>query len=287
LTSAVEAAVRALARVVDYALWLRSPVGEEPELRPIDLHGAKNLVHKALDDAERVELDQERLTELLAAYDIELWPHHPVADLAEAEARGAELGWDVVLKCTRESIRERPDQAHVWRNIKSANEMREAWQSLGLLVPDGTEAEFVVQKSAPTGVPVSIRSFEDPLFGPVVSFGVSGPVVDLLGDRSYRIPPLSRADVVSMVREVKSAPLLFGYRGAEEVDVPAIESLIAQVAEMQDDLPQISSLDLSLVLVGTGGLRVLTASATLARVTDPRPDSYVRRMPDVTSTLPQ
>lgn len=284
---AVEAAVRALARVVGYALWLREPEGAAPELRPIDLHGAKNLVHKALDRVEELDLDQPRLTELLAAYDIDLLPHYAVADLAEAEARADELGWDVVLKATQESVRERPDQAHVWRNIDGPSELREAWQSLNLVIPRGAAAEFVVQKSAPPGVPVAIRSFEDPLFGPVVSFGVSGPVVDLLGDRSYRIPPLAQQDVTSMVREVKSSPLLFGYRGAEPVDVAAIESLIAQVAEMQDDLPQISSLDLSLVLVGTEGLNVLTASARLARVKDPRPDSYVRRMPDVTVTLPQ
>ncbi|WP_275693295.1 acetate--CoA ligase family protein [Nocardioides sp. TF02-7] len=136
-------------------------------------------------------------------------------------------------------------------------------------------------------MPVAIRSVEDPLFGPVVSFGISGPVIELLGDWSFRIPPLSDHDVAAMVREVKSSPLLFGYRGAEPVDVGAVEQLITKVAQLQNDLPQVSALELSLVLAGTEGAAVLAAEARLARVRDPRPDSFLRRLPDVTATLPE
>jgi hypothetical protein len=88
------------------------------------------------------------------------------------------------------------------------------------------------------------------------------------------------------VREVKSSPLLFGYRGAEPVDIGSIEQLIAKVAQLQNDLPEISALELSLALAGVNGITVLTASARLAPLRDPRPDSLVRRLPDVTLTLP-
>ena len=120
------------------------------------------------------------------------------------------------------------------------------------LVRDPAGADFVVQKNSAPGVPVAIRSMEDPLFGPVVSFGISGPIIDLLNDRSYRIPPLGARDVATMVREVKSSPILFGYRGAEPVDIEAIERLISRVAQMQNDLPH-CSLELSLVLAGADG----------------------------------
>ena len=125
--------------------------------------------------------------------------HRPVAGrpgrLAQRRRNAAakRLGWDVVLKATRESVRERPDPQHVWRNIDSTTEMKEAWGTLNGMVADPARPAFVVQKNAPAGVPVSIRSFEDPLFGPVVSFGISGPIVELLGDWAYRIPPLRRA----------------------------------------------------------------------------------------------
>ncbi|GAA4822956.1 GNAT family N-acetyltransferase [Nocardioides caeni] len=288
---AVEAAVRALARVVEYAVWLKAPDGAPAEPAGIDTRHARRMVERVLADPEvaasgrEVELDQRQVSALLSAYGIELWPTVPVRDLDSARAAGQELGWDVVLKSTLASLRERPDQIHVWRNIEDDHDMAEAWEALERVVDPGT-GQFVVQRNAPTGVPIAIRTFEDPLFGPVVSFGISGPVIELLGDWSYRIPPLDDHEVAAMVREVKSSPLLFGYRGAEPVDVAAIEELIARVAELQNDLPQVSSLELSLVLAGVSGARVLTAAARVAAVKDPRPDSLVRRMPDLVTTIP-
>jgi len=201
-----------------------------------------------------------------------------VTSLEEAKEAGRSLEWDVVLKATADHVRERPDMAHVWRNINDDHEMEEAWASLTTFVGDLDAAGFVVQKVARPGVPLVIRSIEDPLFGPVVSFGLGGPMSELLGDRSYRIPPLSRRDAAAMVREVKAAPMLFGYRGADVVDVEEVERLIRRVAQLQNDLPQISALTLDLVLAGPHGATVLTAAGRVEPVVDPRSDWFVRRM---------
>jgi acyl-CoA synthetase (NDP forming)/GNAT superfamily N-acetyltransferase len=285
---AVEAAVRALARVVEYAVWLRTPDGAPADPGEVDPAQARRLVQRTLvARPEEVLLDRDQTAELLSAYGIDVWPAIPVASLKEAQAAAKSLDWDVVLKATAESVRERPDMQHVWRNIDSASEMKEAWATLTAFVPDPAVAAFVVQRNAPPGVPIAIRSFEDPLFGPVVSFGISGPIIELLGDWSYRIPPLGEHDVASMIREVKSSPLLFGYRGAQPVDIGAVEQLISKVAQLQEDLPEVSALELSLALAGTDEVTVLTAAARLAPVRDPRPDSFVRRLPDVGGTLPE
>ncbi|MCW2793886.1 MAG: CoA-binding domain protein, partial [Nocardioides sp.] len=278
---AVEAAVRALARVVEYAVWLRTPDGPAPEPEEVDHQAAKRLVGELLmRNPEGTDLGLEDLTALLAAYGIELWETRPVRTLREAQIAGRELGWDVVLKATADHLRERPDLAHVWRNIDTPAEMKDAWESLGRLITDPERAGFVVQKNARPGVPVAVRSIEDPLFGPVVSFGISGPLIELLADKSYRIPPLGERDAAAMVREIKSSPMLFGYRGSEVVDVVEVERLIRRVSQLQNDLPQVSSLELSLVLAGADGASVLTAAARVEPVADPRSDWYVRRMPD-------
>ena len=60
-----------------------------------------------------------------------------------------------------------------------------------------------------------------------------------------------------MVREIKSSPMLFGYRGAEIPDVAQIEWLISRVAQLQNDLPQVAALELSLVLAGPDQASVL------------------------------
>ncbi|MEP9380791.1 GNAT family N-acetyltransferase [Nocardioides cheoyonin] len=285
--SSVESAVRALAKVVEYAVWLRTPDGPPLPAEQVDAVAARQLVNDVLGQRPGGgDLGQDELVRLLASYGIELWGTHTVRTPEEAVAAGDRLGWDVVLKSTADSVRERPDQAHVVRNIEDAEEMLDAWELIaGRVSPDA--GGFVVQKTAPPGVPVTIRSMEDPLFGPVVSFGVAGPLTELLGDRVYRIPPLTQRDAASMVREVKAAPMLFGYRGGDVVDVEEIERLILRVAQLKNDLPQVSSLDLSLVLVGTEGSSVLTASARVEPVADPRSDWFVRRLnPAVADTLP-
>lgn len=275
----VEAAVRALAHLVEYAVWLRTPDGPGVDPATVNEARAKELVNTLLSEhPDGTELDLDSLTELLAAYEIELWQAREVRTRDEAVAAGDALGWDVVLKATAEHLRERPDQAHVWRNIDDEREMVDAWQTLGSLISHSENAGFVVQKNAPPGVPVAIRSIEDPLFGPVVSFGIAGPLTELLGDRSYRIPPLSGRDAASMVREIKSSPMLFGYRGSEIVDVAEVERLIQRVAQLQNDLPQVSALELSLVLAGATGATVLTASGRVDPVVDPRSDWFVRRL---------
>jgi acyl-CoA synthetase (NDP forming) len=276
---AVEAAVRALARVVDYAVWLRTPDGRAPDPDAVDLAAAQRVIGRVLAAApDGADLDDEALTELLAAYGIELWETRHVTTLRQAQAAGRELGWDVVLKATAERVRERPDLAHVWRNIDSSAEMRAAWENLLEVVGESEAAGYVVQKNSPPGVPISIRSIEDPLFGPVVSFGISGPIIELLADVSYRIPPLYQHDAASMVREIRSSPMLFGYRGSEVVDIDEVERLIQRVAQLQNDLPQVASLELSLVLAGAHGSTVLTAAARVEPVADPRSDWFVRRM---------
>ena len=98
---------------------------------------------------------------------------------------------------------------------------------------------------------------------------------------SYRIPPIFQHDAASMVREIRSSPMLFGYRGSEVVDIDEVERLIQRVAQLQNDLPQVRTLELSLVLAGAHGATVLTAAARVEPVIDPRSDWFVRRMPAV------
>jgi acyl-CoA synthetase (NDP forming) len=284
---AVESAVRALASVVGYAVWLRTPNGPAVALEGVDPAGAKAFVNRLLiEHPDGRDLEGEELRSLLAFYGIDLWASIPVTTAKQALDAGRQLGWDVVLKATTDRLRERPDLAHVSRNIDTAAQMRDAWHTLNEIITDPETAGFVVQRNAPPGIPVTVASIEDPLFGPVVSFGISGPLTELLEDRSFRIPPLGERDAEAMVREIKAAPILFGYRGSEAVDVAEVERLVSRVAQLQHDLPQVAMLDLALVLAGADSLTVLTAFGRVEPVSDPRSDWFVRRMPALADTIP-
>ena len=132
---AVEAAVRALAKVVEYAVWLRTPDGSSVSPPDVDQVAGRQVVGQALmKHPDGTTLDPSELTALLAAYGIDLWPTVPVSSLRQAQTAGRRLDWDVVLKATAEHLRERPDLAHVWRNVDNAEEMKDAWNTLKTVV---------------------------------------------------------------------------------------------------------------------------------------------------------
>jgi acyl-CoA synthetase (NDP forming) len=274
-----DSAVKALARAVEYAAWLARPEGEVVAPPEADQARARATVTQALMEAPTGrDLSDAEVTDLLSAYRIDVWERVPVDSADSAVAAAKRLGGDVVLKATADHLRHRPDLAHVWRNIDREEEMRDAWETMHALIDSRVTADFVVQRHAPAGVPVAIRAVEDPLFGPVVSFGVSGPASELLGDHAYRIPPMSALDAAEMVREIKAAPLLLGYRGSEPVDTAGLEHLLLQVAHVKNDFPQLRTLDLSLVIVHLRGATVLTTAARVEPAVDARSDWYVRRM---------
>ena len=119
-----------------------------------------------------------------------------------------------------------------------------------------------------------VRSVEDPLFGPIISFGLAGDASDLLGDVAYGVPPLTDVDVAELVRSARAAPRLFGYRGLPALDVAALEDLIARVAVLADDLPELRSLELNPVgrLRARRGRRSARAPRSPARTAPTPPD---------------
>ena len=277
--AAPESAVRALARVVNYAEWVGRDHGEFHLALDHRTGDARELVREVLEQAPRgAILSTEQVHALLACYGIDLWTWINVHTREEAVAAGEQLGWDVVLKAGSEHLRSRPDIAHVWRGIADADEMGKAWDELTGWTGMRKDTKFFVQKAAPDGIHVSFSITEDPLFGPLVSFGLAGAPSELLGDRTYGIPPLTDLDAENMVRDLRAAPLLYGYRGSDPVDSAAIQDTILRLAALKDDLPEIAELDLEPVLVHSGGLTVLSARAKVLPATDRREERYVRRL---------
>lgn len=262
-----EGAVAALAHVVAYAEWRAIPPGTVP-LMPVDREEARAAVRAP------GSLDPSDAARLLAAYGIPVEPAVPVRSPDEAVEVAERLGWPAALKARAPEYRHRPEMGAVRVDLAGAAELRTAWAAMTTRLGDGP---YVVQAMAPPGVPVVVGSVEDPTYGPLVSFGLAGVATDLLGDCACHILPLTDADAARLVRAVRAAPLLFGHRGAQPVDVPALEQLLLRVARLADDLPEVASLQLNPVVVAASGVHVLSAEVTVgaARV---RADAGPRRL---------
>jgi acyl-CoA synthetase (NDP forming) len=109
----------------------------------------------------------------------------------------------------------------------------------------------------------------DRQFGPVVACGAGGVLVELIKDVSVRVAPLSKPDAEEMVRELKSFPLLNGYRGASPGDVEALVETVLRVSALVEDLPQIAELDLNPILVHAKGVTVVDARVRVAARGEP------------------
>ncbi|WP_233511071.1 bifunctional acetate--CoA ligase family protein/GNAT family N-acetyltransferase [Actinomadura craniellae] len=137
----------------------------------------------------------------------------------------------------------------------------------------------IERADATGGVPVRIVAMEDPSFGAVVSFGLTDVAAALLDDRAYRLAPLTDVEAAELVRAVRSAPLLFGHRGAEPVDVGALEDLLLRVARLAGDLPEVALVELDPVLAAPSGVTITGVSVSLHRPRNPRLELSPRRMP--------
>jgi len=258
-----EIAVAALAKTVAYADWRRRPEGVVPTFPDIDRTAARALVTDALSAAPGgAHLEPEQVQRLLSAYSVPVWPVVLVDTPARAQTAAATLGYPVALKATAPALRHRPELGTVRLDIADADELQAAYHAMTTRL--GSGAGLAVQAMAPEGVATVVRTVDDPSFGALVSFGVGGVATELLGDHAFRVLPLTDLDAADLVRSVRAAPLLFGYRGSEPVDVAALEELLLRVARLADDLPEVAELELNPVIVAASGTHVLGATARVA-----------------------
>jgi acyl-CoA synthetase (NDP forming)/RimJ/RimL family protein N-acetyltransferase len=262
--STPEDAVRALAAVTAYATWRATPAGHTVSPSGLDVRAARALVAELLTGHDEVALSHHDLQRLLRCYGIDLWDVLPAPTADQAVEAAGRLGYPVALKATAPHLRHHRELGGVRLDVDDAEEMRGAYEAMAARLGDQAGG-YVVQAMAPTGVATRLATVEDPLFGPVVSFGLGGVATDLLGDRSYGVPPLTDADLEALVRGVRAAPLLLGHAGSTPVDVADLEDLLARLARLADDVPEVAELELNPVVASPAGAAVLAATGRLAR----------------------
>ncbi|MEU6292311.1 GNAT family N-acetyltransferase [Streptomyces sp. NPDC046988] len=263
---AAERAVRALAEAVAYAQWRRDAgdPGKVPEYDDIDEKGAAEQIAGYLARGQGLTLGAAETCELLGRYGIDVHRALPAPDPDEAASAARAIGYPVALKATAPHLRHRADLGGVRLDLADEEQLRRAYAELTELFGKPAELRPVVQGMAPRGVDTVVRAVIDPAAGAVLSFGLAGAATQLLGDTAHRLIPVTDRDATSLIRSVRTAPLLFGWRGSAPVDAPALEELLLRVSRLVDDHPEVVAVTLEPVVVAPHGLSVLGASVRLA-----------------------
>ncbi|MGZ8512330.1 MAG: GNAT family N-acetyltransferase, partial [Candidatus Limnocylindria bacterium] len=157
---------------------------------------------------------------------------HAVRRAAEA------LGGRVAVKATSPGLLHKSDLGAVRLGLTAAGAARAAREMRSSLEAAGVTLEgFLVQRMAPAGAELIVGVVGDPSFGPLVAVGAGGTTAELIGDVQVRLAPVGPREADAMLRELRTFPLLDGFRGAPRTDVRAVEDIIQRVAALAAVLP--------------------------------------------------
>lgn len=143
--------------------------------------------------------------------------------------------------------------------------------------PFGEGEGVLVQSMAEPGVEIIVGGRQDPTFGPVILVGLGGLFVEVFGDTSLRLAPVSLVEARAMIDELKGAAILRGIRGRPVSDIDALSRTVHAVSHLLTRCPEIAEIDLNPVLVRPDGL---TAVDVRIRIERPVVKAGLQRDPD-------
>jgi acyl-CoA synthetase (NDP forming)/GNAT superfamily N-acetyltransferase len=271
-----ESAARALGHAVRYREWRDSQLGHVPELDALDLTGARALISEYLTaNPGGGWLADADASALLASYGIPMVVTETATSLDQVRAATAELGGPVVLKAEVTGLLHKTDAGAVKLDLRTDAEIADAYAQLTTAF--GARLERVlVQPMLADGVETIVGVVHEPVFGPLVVFGLGGVATEVLDDHAARLAPLTDTDAVQMISGIRAAPLLLGHRGSPAVDTAALADLLLRVSRLADDLPEVAELDLNPVIARPDGAHAVDVRIRIAPA-EPR-DPFLRQL---------
>ena len=244
-----EAAARVLSKVAEYAQWRAQPLGMYLDFTDAQPHVARAICRAALEKRGAGWLGTEETRQVLIRMGLPVAPGGVATSADEAAEMAKRIGFPVAVKLASHLIVHKTEMGSIFLNLHDEAVVRQAYEAIRqrLAQEDRLEAMegVLVQPMVSGGVEIMVGVTTDPVFGPLIGFGLGGVHVEILGDVRFRITPLTDRDASEMVREIRGYRLLEGYRGHAPADVEALEETLLRVSQLVDEIPEISELDLN------------------------------------------
>jgi acyl-CoA synthetase (NDP forming)/GNAT superfamily N-acetyltransferase len=268
-----EAAARALARAARYGSWRSRPAGTVPEFSDVRAADARSVVDSFL---LRMPgggwLSGEEADGLLRCYGLPMVPFRRVAGTDAAVEAAAGLGGHVVIKADVPGLLHKTAAGAVELDLRGDDEVRAAMRRLHSRL-GGRMSGALVEPMITGGIETIIGVVQEPVFGPVVVFGLGGIATGVLADHAARLAPLTNADANDLIRSIRAAPALLEH----EADVAALRDVLLRVSRLADDLPQVAELDLNPVIVRPDG--AVAVDARIRVTSHHLADPFLRQLP--------
>ena len=212
-------------------------------------------------------LDEWRSKQLLAAYGVSVPTGVLVTSEAEALEAACRIGGRVAMKAVGASILHKTEAGLVQLRVPAgdADAVAESYRLIARRAGDTLEG-VLVEEMLDGDRELLAGLKRDPVFGPVVAFGLGGVLTEVLGDVALAVPPLDARDIAELPDLIRTKKLLGPFRGAPAVDRTQLEIVIQALARIAMDLPEVSEIDINPLLVT--GDRPVAADALV--ILDPR-----------------
>ena len=206
-----------------------------------------------LQKENRISLSEEEGKRILSAYGIPV-PGEAVARTFNEAAEAAEkIGYPVVIKILSPDIHHKTDVGGVVVGIKDRKSLKESYELMiarcKTAVPDAKIDGVSIQQMV-SGQEVILSMIRDEQFGPVISFGLGGIYVEVMGEISQAVVPMTAEEMDEMITSTKAYRILSGARGKPPADIDSLKEIILKLIRIAEENPELYELEINPVMVG-------------------------------------
>lgn len=273
-----EAAVDAFSFLTQYRrnqiLLKQIPLPETQKPEP-DREKVRAIIGRARAEG-RQQLDVFESKQILAAFHVPVNQTWPTQTLQQALDCSARMSFPQALKIDMPEIRHKTDIGGVRLSIDNERELifhyNDLCQMLAQRYPQASDIninlESMVQSSSSRELMVGVLS--DPVFGPAVSLGMGGTLVDILQDKVVALPPLNRYMVEQMINGSKAGRYLQQFRHLPAANHNALIEVMLNISNLVSEIADISELEINPLIIDKQGACAVDAQITVHRQPQPR-----------------
>jgi 4-hydroxybutyrate---CoA ligase (ADP-forming) len=246
-----EPAIRTLHAMYDFSRWLSGPKGGARSF-DVDKERVRN-VFEAVRRQSRTNLIEEEGYQVLDSYGVSIPKSILSKNEAECVKAAQEIGFPVVMKIASPDIIHKSDAGAVRVGLQTGEEVREAFTTIisnSRKYKSNANIEGVlVQEMVTKGRETILGATQDPLFGPLLMFGLGGIYVEILKDVVFRLAPITEQEAKRMVESIRTFKLFKGVRGEKPSDLKTVIDTLLRLSQLILDFPEIAELDINPLLV--------------------------------------
>jgi len=209
-------------------------------------------IFEKVKNSRRNNLTELESREILNYYKIPLVKGEVVKTIKGAKKFIEKIGYPVALKVISRQIIHKSDVGGVILNIDNEKKLFQAYhqiiKNIEKNAPKATIEGFFIQEMISGGQEVIVGGKLDPTFGQTIVFGLGGVFVEVFGDTSFRVVPITKEDALEMIKEIKAYKILKGYRGKPPVNIEALVDILLKTSKMLEENQKIKELDINPIL---------------------------------------